>query len=505
MAASRDSSYDSSLIPPLAGVKPGLAGALAQGLAAHCPGPGPLLVGVSGGGDSVALLRLLHLLAPAQGWRLLVGHVDHGLRPDSGDDAAFVAGLAAGLGLQCLARRVQVRPQGRSPEEAARLARRQALLAMAAQAGAGAIALAHTADDQAETLLCRALSGSGPTGLAGMRPWEAPCWRPLLACRRADLRDWLKSLGQDWRHDPSNQELGPLRNRARLKLIPLAEELINPRAVEALSRLAGLCAQEEEFWAAWCQEKWATHGRRQGTSLCLGLGAFAGLALAGRRRLVRHLASRLTGQGQHLLAPHVEQVLELVEGRPGRQLSLPGGLWAAREADCLRLDQAGPPADCTARLDGPGWLWLPHLQGWLMAEELPGPPRLAARGPEAWLPLKAVRWPLLARPPRLGEVFHPLGAPGAKRLSRILLDRKVPRWWRPRVVLVEDQTGPWWAAPLVLGQRARQEAPHGPWLRLRLVDTFEPPAYTIFSKNAPLNKGLAGPPRAEATQPGDDI
>jgi tRNA(Ile)-lysidine synthase len=504
VVTSRDGDTDLSLVPPPAGVKPGLGRRLRGLILASPPALGPILAAVSGGGDSVALLRLLHDLAPGQGWRVCVAHVDHGLRPDSPDDASFVEDLAAGLGLACLCRRVRVRGKGRSPEEAARLARRQALLEMAAECGAGVIALAHSADDQAETVLARALGGSGPSGLAGMLPLDGPWWRPLLDARRQDLRDYLRGLGQDWRRDPSNQSLAPLRNRVRHQLLPLAAQAVNPRAVEALGRLAGLCAQEEEFWRQWCEEQWRAAGRRQGTSLCLKLSHISQLSLAAQRRLLRFLATGLTGQGQHLLYPHVEQLLELLAGAPGRQLSLPGGLWAAKEREFLRLDRAGAPPDFRLELAGPGWAWLPHLQGWLLVEPHPGPPLLEARGAEAWLPAAAIRWPLAIRPPRPGELFHPLGAPGKKRLSRILLDRKIAPWWRRRTVMVEDQEGLWWAAPWSLAQRARLCPQPGPWLRLRLVDTIDPPVYTRFFKNAPLHKGLVGQPPGKAAKPGDD-
>lgn len=504
MIAFLDRSIDLSLVPPPAGVKPSLAQSLCRRVLALAPGPGKVLAAVSGGGDSVALLRLLHHLAPALGWQVSVAHVDHGLRPDSADDARFVTGLAASLGLPFLGRRVRVESKGRSPEEAARLARRAALLEMAGEAGAGVIALAHSLDDQAETVLARAMTGSGPSGLAAMRPQDGPWWRPLLDAGRQDLRDYLRGLGQAWRSDPSNQGLAPLRNRLRHQVLPLARQAVNPKVDEALGRLAHICAQDEDFWGWWCREQWAVAGRAEGDSLCLALSHMAGLPSAAQGRLVRFLAGRLTASGQHLLSLHAGQVLALLAGPPGRRLALPGGLGAAREHESLRLYWAGPPADFQAQLHGPGWLWLPHLQGWLQVEPCPGPPLLQARGREAWLPAKAVAWPLCLRPPRRGEAFHPLGAPGRKRLSRVLLDRKVPAWWRPRTVMVEDQEGLWWAAPWSLADRARQNQSPGPWLRLRLVDTIDPPAYTRFFKNAPSNKGLARRPPGRGGLTGDD-
>ncbi|MFZ5586052.1 MAG: tRNA lysidine(34) synthetase TilS [Thermodesulfobacteriota bacterium] len=474
-----------SLLPRPRGVKPALAAGLADLALAQAPGPGPLLAAVSGGADSVALARLLAGLAPARGWRLTLAHVDHGLRPDSAADAAWVAELARSLGLDFAMRRVRVARQGRGLEDAARQARRQALMEMAAQAGAAAVALAHSADDQAETLVMRMLCGSGPTGLAGMRAWDGPWWRPLLAARRAELRAYLAGLGQGWREDPSNASNAPLRNRVRALLPALADQ-VNPRAVEALGRLAGLCAAEEDYWRGWCADFLAAHARREGHGWLVAAEALAGLHPAPARRVLRALAERIAGASQAILSLHVEQLLDLALGAPGRELSLPGGLWAGREAEGLRLDAAASPPEFAYRLDGPGWLWLGHWPGWLKAEVVQGPPLVAARGPEAWLPLDDVRWPLIVRPPRRGERFQPLGAPGGKRLSRILSDRKLPSWHRRRTLVVADAGGPWWAGPWCLHERARQTGADGPWLRLALVDTATPPPYTILFDISPL-------------------
>jgi tRNA(Ile)-lysidine synthase len=443
------------------------------------PGAGNLLLGVSGGADSVALLHMLHALADGRGWRLIVGHVDHGLRPESSEDASFVEELAAELGLPFLMRRVKVKAKGRSLEEASREERRAALLDMARQTGADVIALAHHADDQAETLLARLLQGTGASGLAGMRPWSPPFWRPLLELRRDDLRKWLKQRGFTWREDPTNQDMGPLRNRVRHELLPLAQERINPRAVEALSRLAQVCADEEKFWEDWCREQAGKWVHAEGTSLFLELDDCCRWDPASLRRILRWMTGRLLGKGQHLLSLHIEQMEELAEGRAGRRLTLPEGLMAWREKNGLRLDLGETPPDFSITLQGPGWVWLPHLRAWLAVEQAPEPKELKARGAEVYIPAARVVWPLLIRPPKTGERFKPMGAPGSKRLSRFLIDQKVSPWWRKRTVIVSDRRGIWWAGPWSLSERARKKPGESAYLRLRFVDTNEYPSYTI--------------------------
>ena len=442
-------------------------------LAGGLPGPGKLLVALSGGGDSVALLRVLAAMAPEKGWRVAAGHVDHGLRPDSGQDAQFCRNLAARLGLEFCLRKVRVNPAGRSPEEAARQLRREALLQMAASLGSPIIALGHTADDQAETLLSRLLSGTGPTGLAGMRPFSEPFWRPFLFIRRQELRDYLKALGQDWLSDPSNQQLDFLRNRVRHRLLPLAEELFNPQAVEALGRLAGLCADEEDHWGRWCGGILKRAARREGSSLCINFEYLQKMDKAPLRRLLRQAVGEITGSGQHLLSHHVDQLLRLLAGPPGRQIDLPGGLWAGREHDALRLDQGRGPVDFSTQLMGPGCVQIPEIGKILLVEPAPEPGEFAARGPAAWLPAARVRWPLLIRTPQKGERFRPLGAPGSKLLSRFLLDQKVPLWWRRRTVVVADKLGIWWAGPWSVSERARKKGDESAWLRLLLIDTYK--------------------------------
>lgn len=443
------------------------------------PGPGPVLAALSGGADSVALLGMLHALAPERGWRLWAGHVDHGLRLDSAADLEFASALAGELGVPFLWRRVRVKARGRSLEEAAREARRAALRDMAREAGAAAIALAHHADDQAETLLARLLQGTGPSGLAGMRAWSPPFWRPLLNLSRADLRSWLSRRGLAWREDPSNQDLGFMRNRLRHEILPLAEARVNLRAVKALGRLAALCAEEEDYWDSWCAEQSRQRVRAEGSSLWLALPEARALHPAGLRRLLRWLTGRLLGKGQHLLAMHIGQLEELAAGPTGRRLTLPAGLMAWRETGGLRLDIGESPPEFAFALQGPGWVWLPHLRLWLAVERASEPPELKARGWEAFIPAARVAWPLFIRPPRRGERFHPLGAPGSKRLSRFLMDQKVPPWWRRRTVVLADRRGTWWTAPWSLAERARKKPGESAYLRLRFVDTNESPSYTI--------------------------
>ncbi|MGO8689389.1 MAG: tRNA lysidine(34) synthetase TilS [Thermoguttaceae bacterium] len=211
-----------------------------------------VLVAVSGGADSVALLRALAALKTAGEGRLVAAHLNHQLRPAEAEaDQALVVELCRRLGVACEVGRVRLdlaRPEGRDGlEAAARRARYQFLEATAAGLGARFVVTAHTADDQAETILHRILRGTGIGGLAGMaraRPLgPATLIRPLLAFRRQELRAYLGDLGQPYREDSSNQDTAFTRNRIRHELLPWLAEEFNAGVVDALLRLGSLAGE----------------------------------------------------------------------------------------------------------------------------------------------------------------------------------------------------------------------------------------------------------------------
>jgi tRNA(Ile)-lysidine synthase len=441
------------------------------------PPPGHLVAAVSGGGDSVALLRLLCILAPECGWRIVVGHVDHRLRTESGNDAEFVVNLAGQLGLECRVLKPEIPTGGLSPEEAARMARHEALANLADELDATAIALGHNAEDQAETLLIRALSGTGPTGMAGIRPNQGRLWRPMLNIGRAELRSYLNELGQAWRQDASNRDPAFLRNRVRNEILPLAARLVNTKAVESLGRLAGLAAQDEDYWQDLCAKVMQKHCAFERGSIVLS-NECKELHPALLNRTMRRAASELTGSGQNLLSLHLEQLMDLWQGAAGRMLALPLGLKAFREHNGLRLDAAPSPGGYLIRIDAPSELDLGEQIGRIKLDIHAKPDRFLARGPEAWLSLEEVVWPLTIRPPQKGDRFHALGAPGQKRLSRFFTDQKLSKWWRARCVVVEDQKGIIWVGPISVSERGRSRGKNGQWLRLRLIDTYHPSQYS---------------------------
>ena len=346
-----------------------------------------LAVGLSGGADSVALVRVLAARREELGLVLHAAHLHHGLRGEEADaDLTFARELAASLGLPFHESRVDVAAEAQanpakdegaeSVEEAARRLRYAWFRKLMAEGLVDAVATAHTLDDQAETVLAKFLRGAWTEGFSGIHPRldgpEGPILRPLLATTRAEIEIYLNSLGQTWREDSSNRHLTFTRNRIRHELLPLLEGW-NPRLREHLAQMAALARDEESWWQAELVRlapqmlmpgrPTRGGGRAAGNSapmLSVDVTRLAALAPAMQRRLLRYAA------GQFDAAPDFAATEDLrilaLEGRSGQKLELAHGLRAERTHRELRLsagaiaafspDGAAPQLEYSGRIPG---------------------------------------------------------------------------------------------------------------------------------------------------------
>jgi len=305
--------------------------------AALLPSGARVLVAVSGGGDSVALLHLFARSRFGHAGQLHVAHLDHGLRRGSAADRRFVERLCRRLDLPCLAERrevAQLRRRDESPAEAARRVRREFLLQSAVRADCEHIATGHTLDDQAETVLLRLARGAGPTALGGIAPaGPGPFVRPLLGLERAELRAWLAARDLAFREDPSNRGLGAERNRVRHLVVPALAAAANPRAARHLAQAAERLRQDGLLLDELAQSALDGLARpRRGGGLALDAAALLALpgALAGR--VARQALSRAGVDPRRIASRHVEALLDLSRAGRGRHFDLPGGLRASRTA-----------------------------------------------------------------------------------------------------------------------------------------------------------------------------
>jgi tRNA(Ile)-lysidine synthase len=312
-----------------------------------------LAVGLSGGADSVALVRALAERSRELGLVLHAAHLHHGLRGEEADgDLAFARTLAARLNLPFHEARVDAgataRENAETIEEAARHLRYGWFRQLMASGEVEAVATAHTLDDQAETVLAKFLRGAWTEGLSGIHPVikfpEGRILRPLLSCTRAEVEAYLNALGQVWREDSSNRHLTYTRNRIRHELLPLLEHW-NPQLREHLAQVATLARDEEAWWSAELARLTPQlllqgrpvrgGGRAAGDGLALDVSRFAQLAPALQRRLLRFAAEQ-SGAAVDFTSTEALRNLALT-GHAGQKLELAHGLRAERTARELRL------------------------------------------------------------------------------------------------------------------------------------------------------------------------
>jgi tRNA(Ile)-lysidine synthase len=386
-----------------------------------------VVVAVSGGPDSVALLHALTGLRADYGLVLTVGHVHHGLRADADRDAAFVTDLAARLEWPAVVERVDVpgRP-GRSSETAARVARYAALDRIARRAGATRIAFAHTADDQAETVLMRLLQGAGPRGLAGIPVRRGRLVRPLLDVDRAAVLDYLAGAGLDWVEDETNQDLKMLRNRIRHETLPLLAAHGWPRIGDALRRAAAASREAVEALDALLAPRVAALVRPGLGGTALDVAGLRDLPPGAVKAALRLALVEVLGRSEvraGLRAGHLDRLAGLVRGAPpGARVRLPAGLVVERARDALWVTAPGPRLE-PLTLSVPGETGLPGF-GCLEVRRT-GPAREAASSvesfDEATLPGR-----LAVRSRRPGDRFVPYGSDHPVRVARVLAAAGIP-------------------------------------------------------------------------------
>lgn len=434
-----------------------------------------LVVAVSGGADSMALLHLLHELRKSPDWpiRIVVAHLNHHLRGAESDaDAQFVRQSSQQLGIDCVIDHRDITTlagsNGLGIEETSRNERYAFFERVCLQHGATTVAAAHHADDQAETVLHRVIRGTGLRGLAGM-PLSRPLRpgspirlvRPLLNFTRAALREYLESQNIPFREDVTNADQQQTRNRIRHVVLPLLEEQVNPQVRGALLRLSEQARWFEDYFQENVTRTFETLlVSRTDQALVLNAAALARKSRLLQTGLIREAYSSLGPGEVDLSFAHLVAVADLLDDpASGKLIQLPGGVVVEKRYEQLILTRNAPtpiaPSAEQTVLRVPGRNVLPSRLMEISCE-VTTPARSAIRALRdsrsrlsEHLDWDAVRPPLLIRSRRAGEKFFPLGAPGSKKLSDYLTDAKVPPDARRNVALVCDQLGPIW----VVGHR----------------------------------------------------
>ena len=445
------------------------------------PAGSRVAVAVSGGADSVALFRILQKIRTELGITLSVAHFDHRLRGgESENDSRFVAELADANDLEFLTGGSDVasdaRRQGWNLEDAGRRLRYAFFRRLVEQEHATHVAVAHTADDQAETVLAHLVRGTGPTGLAGIYPVAGAIVRPLLDVRRQELREYLVALGQAWREDSTNADPARLRSRIRLRLMPQLQREFSDRIVEHLCALAQLSREERVTWDALvdrcCSALVKPGTNRQGITLSVPvdrlLNPLAALLRSTDRygytdpadrpewralteRLIRRAYQQLKGDCRELTLNHIEQVIRLAsKSTSGKIVQLPGAVRVERDFDTLVFSRGR--ADSTRQNRASNYNRIAYQYPISLGERkttcVPvreigicfylktvdwGKTRRETTVASQVLDIDSIRAPLILRNWLPGDAYTPCGRSRPRKLNRMLLAARVPnaerKWW----------------------------------------------------------------------------
>jgi len=423
-----------------------------------------VLVGVSGGPDSVALVHVLFWLRCRYAIDLGIAHLDHGLRPDTAaEETAWVKRLAEDLDVPFFSSRLATFPGHGSLEAWLRTQRYDFLEQTAAQQGFSKIAVGHQANDNAEAVLLHLLRGSGMRGIAGIPPIRGDrIIRPLIRVTRKEILTCLDRLGITWLNDPTNMDVRFDRNRVRHQLIPHLEKDYNANLVQILNRTASICFEEDR----WIDDQLAPLLTRSvaaldSTSLRLRVDSLVCAPRPVQRRIIRNALRMWLGNLQRFSAAHIENIVALLpEAQQHRRLHLPRRIGAERTVTglCFRRFQSPPrgrpqatwPAEAvefthvidTAE-DLPAAIEIPEA-GLRLVFQIERASEHAFEhevrrscGPHrAFFDLKRLTFPLVIRHPKPGDWISPFGLQGTQKLKKLFIDHKIPKPERSRVPLV---------------------------------------------------------------------
>ncbi|HET8925938.1 MAG TPA: tRNA lysidine(34) synthetase TilS [Candidatus Acidoferrum sp.] len=425
-------------------------------------------VAVSGGADSVALLLLLLELRKRLGILLSVVHFNHKLRGKASDaDEKFVAKLAAKHRLEFHSASTDVGKKAKQErsnlEETARRARYDYFRSLVEAGVCKRVAVAHTADDQAETVLAHLLRGTGLAGLGGIHPVAGSVVRPLLKFRRGELRAFLRAKKQSWREDATNRDTTRMRARIRKKLLPLMEKRFQPAIVEHLSTLAELAREDEEFFDLFVEVQARASAQKYGEGVRIAVGDLLAplgkekfniedtenaeekeTARALSKRLVRRIVESIKSRAGQLGARHFEAMLELAHhGHNGSSLTLPGGVEVRRERDALLFlptEEAteevvrNKPREYEYAIDltsGAAVVSVPELSCVFRLRVIDWPCKRGETSKDRMvLDRDRLRSPVVLRNWRPGDRMRLLGHSSPQKLKRLLNEQHISRWER---------------------------------------------------------------------------
>lgn len=405
-----------------------------------------VVVGVSGGPDSMALMNVLYELSRELACRLVIAHVDHQLREQSAEDAAFVLTAASQIGLQVRTLRANVKQcaeaHGISLEEAGRWTRYAFFEKVREELGAQVIATAHHRDDAVETFFLRLLRGSSLRGLGGIPPRRGRVVRPLIHSNRGEILKYLHERGIQYVIDQTNLDSQTDRNFIRNRVFPLLRERF-PHFTAPLERTMLLIQKEDSFLEEEAKKVYAETVTENQANCVGNIVKFQLVPDVLLARILRRMLYRVSDNLVRLKKSHIEACLTLVRSHnPSADLQLPGRIQVRREYDRLlvtRLESLTLSEQFELPVREPGEIDIPNSL-WKLALKIVEPSQFdyshSAGERTAWFDADLITFPLVVRSPRPGDRMRPWGMTGTRKLKKLFIEARVPLRERRRFPLV---------------------------------------------------------------------
>lgn len=404
-----------------------------------------VLVGLSGGPDSVCLLSILLKINKRYNIKISAAYIDHGLRPeDTPREIDFCKELCNKIQIPFYTEQIDVKDFAKRErlnlQEAARILRYSMLDQISIKINAHKIAIAHNADDQAETVIMRLLRGAGPAGLSGIPPVRKKIIRPLIEVERFEIENYLMENQINFIQDPSNLSFKYLRNKIRHLLMPVVKE-ISPKATKIISRTADILREENDYInIAVTKALMRLMSRKTDTKVELFCNPMEVLNIVILRRALR-VAIDSVRDLKGIEFEHIEEIINLIKkGNPGDRIYLPKGIRAIKGYSTLIITSEPPVVLSTYKIECPGELFLKEISTTLEIKEL-NKEEVSNFGNGKniiYVDADKVKFPLIVRPRKKGDYFYPFGFGKRKKIQDFFVDEKIPRDERDSIPIIES-------------------------------------------------------------------
>jgi tRNA(Ile)-lysidine synthase len=427
-----------------------------------------VVVAVSGGADSMALLKALEILSREYGISLVSAHLNHGIRENADPEEQFVRRFSQDRGIPFESKRVHVpglqKGAGKSIEEIGREERIRFLMDAASKYGAQKIALGHHLHDQAETVIMNFLRGSGTQGLKGMSPVRDGLFiRPLLGIKKKEILAFLEENQVPYMTDPSNDSKVYLRNRIRHELLPELKKQFNPKLEETLGNMSEVMRLENDYLEAVTDkvlESWGVKTKDE--EIRIKRYDLINLHPAIQNRIIKTLLKRFNPSGKGIGYVHIKAVINLARScKPGGQVILPFRICLRREYDYLcfvrqeKEDSERRGGFCYA-VSIPGEIRMNDLDRIMRFEMVQPPESILSNNPDmVYMDFEKITPPLVVRTIKPGDCIEPLGMAGKKKLKSYFIDSKIPQIKRKHIPLLADGESVIWIAGMMLSERVK--------------------------------------------------